>query len=148
MDLVDRGKMIDGKSYPYSPSLAGAQNIRSLPDDAMAAVANATAPRQWPADDLKAVTERAIKKLKGSGRIWWRKKCRELANSAGDVHSGSNVRHTTTSVTDCRRTPSGVGEDDPRTRESMVVNWSIPVQLIDQLPMAVVVVNCPPLRGH
>ena len=30
----------------------------------------------------------------------------------------------------------------------MMVNWSIPVQLIDQLPMAAVVVNCPPLRGH
>ena len=29
----------------------------------------------------------------------------------------------------------------------MVVNWSIPVQLIDQLPMAVVVVNCPPFKG-
>ena len=30
----------------------------------------------------------------------------------------------------------------------MVVNCSIPVQLIDQLPMAVVVINCPPLRGQ
>ena len=39
LDLVDRGKMIDGQSYPYSPSLAGAQNERALLDDAMAAVA-------------------------------------------------------------------------------------------------------------
>ena len=29
-----------------------------------------------------------------------------------------------------------------------MVNCSIPVQLIDQLPMAVVVINCPPLRGQ
>jgi hypothetical protein len=28
-----------------------------------------------------------------------------------------------------------------------VVNWSIPGQLIDQIPAAVVVVNGPPLRG-
>ena len=32
-------------------------------------------------------------------------------------------------------------------RASMVVNWSIHGQLIDQLPMAVVVVNCPPFKG-
>ena len=52
--------MIDGQSYPYSPSPAGANNARSLLDDAMAAVAEATAPRAWKPGDLKAVTERAI----------------------------------------------------------------------------------------
>ena len=31
LDLVDRGKMIDGQSYPYSPSLAGARNKRVAP---------------------------------------------------------------------------------------------------------------------
>ena len=30
---------------------------------------------------------------------------------------------------------------------SAVVNWSIPGQLIDQFPAAVVVINCPPFRG-
>ena len=30
---------------------------------------------------------------------------------------------------------------------NMVVNWSIPGQLIDQFPAAVVVVNWPPFRG-
>jgi hypothetical protein len=30
-----------------------------------------------------------------------------------------------------------------------VINWSIPGQLVDQFPAAVVVVNwCPPLGGH
>ncbi len=69
LDLVDRGKMIDGQSYPYSPSLAGAQNTRALLDDATAAVADATAPRQWPPGDLKAVTERAIAKMKEEGLL-------------------------------------------------------------------------------
>ena len=61
--------MIDGQSYPYSPSLAGAQNARSLLDDAMTAVANATAPRQWHPGDLKTVTERAIAKMKGDSLL-------------------------------------------------------------------------------
>ena len=69
LDLVDRGKTIDGQSYPYSPSLAGAQNTRALLDDATAAVAEATAPRQWPPGDLKAVTERAIAKMKEEGLL-------------------------------------------------------------------------------
>ena len=69
LDLVDRGKMIDGQPSPYSPSLAGAQNARSLLDDAMAVVRNATAPRQWPSGDLKAVTERAITKMKEDGLL-------------------------------------------------------------------------------
>jgi hypothetical protein len=66
LDLVERGKIIDGQSYPYSPSVAGAQNSRSLLDDAMAAVADATS-HQWPQGDLKAATERAIAKMKGEG---------------------------------------------------------------------------------
>ena len=69
-EVVDRGKEIDGQSYPYSPSPAGATNERALlMPDAMAAVANATAPRQWRPDDLKAVTDAAIKKMKTDGRL-------------------------------------------------------------------------------
>lgn len=69
LDLVDRGKMIDGQSYPYSPSLAGAKNERSLLDDAKGAVASATASRQWPPGDLKAATERTIAKMKEEGLL-------------------------------------------------------------------------------
>ena len=69
LDVVDRGKMIDGQAYPYSPSLAGARNERSLLDDAMAAVASATVPRQWHPGDLKATTERAIGKMKDGGLL-------------------------------------------------------------------------------
>jgi hypothetical protein len=67
LNLVDRGKMIDAQSYPYSPSLAGAQNARALLDDAMAVIGNATAPRQWVPIDLEAVTKRAIDKMKKDG---------------------------------------------------------------------------------
>lgn len=69
LEVVDRGKVIDGQPYPYSPSPAGAQNERPLLSDAMAAVANATAPRQWHPGDLKAVTDAAIKKMKADGRL-------------------------------------------------------------------------------
>jgi hypothetical protein len=64
LDIVDRGKMISGKAYPYSPSLAGARNERALLDDAKAAVAQASAPRQLPPIDLTAITKRAIASMK------------------------------------------------------------------------------------
>jgi hypothetical protein len=35
----------------------------------------------------------------------------------------------------------------PHTQPSAMVNWSIPLQLIDQFPTAGVVINCPPFRG-
>ena len=72
MDLVERGKMIDGQSYPYSPSLAGAQNARPVVDDAMGAVAKATAPQQWKPVDLKAAVKHAIKQMKkdDDGRLF------------------------------------------------------------------------------
>jgi hypothetical protein len=64
LDLVARGKIIDGHSYPYSSSIAGAKNERAILDEATAAVANATAPRQWAPADLEAVTKRTIEKMK------------------------------------------------------------------------------------
>jgi len=69
LDLVYRGKMIDGQSYPYSPSMAGAQKARALLDDAVAAVRDATAPRQWHPGDLEAATKRAIAKMKEEGLL-------------------------------------------------------------------------------
>ena len=69
LDLINRGKVIDGQPHPYSPSLAGAGNERTLLDDAMAAVRDATAPREWPADDLKAVINGVTKKMKAEGLL-------------------------------------------------------------------------------
>ena len=69
LDRVEHGKLIDGQSYPYSPSAAGANNERALLSDAMAAVRDATAPRQWTPEDLKAVTVGAIKNMKADGRL-------------------------------------------------------------------------------
>jgi hypothetical protein len=68
-DTVQRGKIIDGQSYPYSPSLAGAKNQRALLADATAAVAQATAPRQWLPHDLEAVTTRAIGTMIDDGSL-------------------------------------------------------------------------------
>jgi AAA domain-containing protein len=98
-DLVDRGKIIDGQSYPYSPSLAGAQNARSLLDDAMTAVANATAPRQWHPGDLKAVTERTIAKMKEDGLL-----VEEQMPSTG------RFRRTLALRVDQSRIPAAVGD--------------------------------------
>lgn len=63
MDVVDRGKVIEGKSYPYSPSSAGKENARALLNDAMDAVQAGTAPHQWSSGALEAVTKDAIKDL-------------------------------------------------------------------------------------
>jgi hypothetical protein len=64
LDLVDRGKVIDGQPYPYSPSTAGADNERALLDDAMAAARDATVPRQWLPSDLEALIKDTIKRMK------------------------------------------------------------------------------------
>ena len=64
LELVDRGKLIDGKRYPYSPNITGAKNMRGLLDDAIAAVHHATAPKQWRPNDLEAVVHAAIDKMK------------------------------------------------------------------------------------
>ena len=113
LDLVDRGKMIDGQSYPYSPSPAGAQNKRPLLDDAMAAVAEATAPRQWPPGDLKAATERAIAKMKEEGLL-----VEEQMPSTGRFRRGraSRVRRSRMPSSDKDSAPLGdpeaSGEED------------------------------------
>ena len=44
LNVVDRGKEIDGRLYPYSPSAAGADTTRALLPDAIAAAQAATAP--------------------------------------------------------------------------------------------------------
>jgi AAA domain len=68
-EVVYRGKEIDGQAYPYSPSLAGASNQRALMPDALAAVANATAPRHWAPGDLEATIKTAINKMQADGRL-------------------------------------------------------------------------------
>jgi hypothetical protein len=69
MEVVARGKEIDGHAYPYSPSLAGASNERALLPDAIDAVSRATAPRQWLPSDLEAVIKAAIKRMQADGRL-------------------------------------------------------------------------------
>jgi hypothetical protein len=69
LELVDRGKEIDGQAYPYSPSLAGARNERALMPDALPAVTEATAPLHWAPGDLEAAIKTAIDKMLVDGRL-------------------------------------------------------------------------------
>jgi hypothetical protein len=69
VELVERGKEIDGQAYPYSASLAGAKNQRALLPDAMVAVLNALAPRHWAPGDLEATIKITINKMLTDGRL-------------------------------------------------------------------------------
>ena len=82
LDLVDRGKVIDGKAYPYSPDDKGARNERSLVDDAVAVALEATATRQWSPGDLEAVVKGIIKKMKSDGSLLV-KDVKELVSDPG-----------------------------------------------------------------
>jgi AAA domain len=104
LDQIHHGKTIDGQPYPYSPSLAGANNERALLDDAVAAVRNATAPRQWHPDDLKAVITRTIKQMKNEGLLDV-KNMEELMTKPGRFRKGrglavNRARTTTAKASD------------------------------------------------
>jgi hypothetical protein len=100
LNIVARGKIIDGQSFPYSPSVAGAHNERALLDDAIAVVANATAPRQWHSGDLKAVTERTIAKMKEKGLL-----VEEQMPSTGRFRRGRALRVDQSRIPDAARDP-------------------------------------------
>lgn len=89
-NLVDRGKIIEGQRYPYSPSDAGSSKERALLEDAIAAVQSATAPRHWPPGDLEAVTKRAIKKMKSEGLLVI-KDMKELVSDPGRFRKGRGL---------------------------------------------------------
>ncbi|MBB6260664.1 hypothetical protein FHS77_001198 [Paenochrobactrum gallinarii] len=69
LDAVAQGKMVDGQTVPYSPSVAGANNGRSLLEDALAVATKTTAVagQQWKPEDLQAIVEQNIKVMKGKG---------------------------------------------------------------------------------
>jgi AAA domain len=67
LDVVERGKVIGSETFPYSPNTTGAKNERALLDDAMSAVANATAARNWHPGDLQVVVERSVEAMKADG---------------------------------------------------------------------------------
>jgi hypothetical protein len=90
LNLVGRGKMIEGRPYPYSPSPAGASQQRGILDDAMAAVRDATAPRHWPPEDLKAVTLATIKKMKAEGALV-EKDMKDLVSDSGRFRRGRGL---------------------------------------------------------
>ena len=67
LDLIDRGKNIDGKHYPYSPSFAGAKNERSILQEAIEVIRGAMAAGEWRAADLEPIARHHIETMKTSG---------------------------------------------------------------------------------
>jgi hypothetical protein len=121
LDLVARGKIIAGQSYPYSPSIAGAKNERALLDDAMTVVGNATAPRNWGPADLKAVTQRAIDKMKTQGWLI-EDDMKKLVPKPKRFSKGRGLK------VDWERTPwpNAGAVDGTAAGHATAVNWSIP----------------------
>jgi hypothetical protein len=103
-DVVDRGKVIDGKPYPYAPNTSGAENQRAVLKDAMAAVAAATAPRQWLPDDLKAVTVSTIKQMKAEGLLVV-KELKELVSKPDRFRRGKGLAVNRLSKSNGKGTP-------------------------------------------
>jgi hypothetical protein len=91
LDLAARGKEIDGRYWPYSPSPAGADNVRSIVDDAVTAAAAATAPRQWASGDLEAIVKAMIKKMSKDGTLVSRQ-MKELVEDAGRFRRGRGLQ--------------------------------------------------------
>jgi AAA domain len=67
LHLIDRGKIIDGKPYPYSPSLAGAKNERGLLRDAIDIVRSAMAVGDWRPADFETMTKHHIATMMKDG---------------------------------------------------------------------------------
>lgn len=63
MEVAERGKLIDGKRYAYSPTSSGADNTRELLPDAIAAAQAAMAPKQWSPGQIEAQVKATIKDL-------------------------------------------------------------------------------------
>jgi hypothetical protein len=68
LKLIKAGKVINGEKVPYSPSMAGAANSRTVLKDAMAAAGSASS-RQWKSQDLQATVKNIIKEMQGCGWI-------------------------------------------------------------------------------
>jgi AAA domain/Primase C terminal 2 (PriCT-2) len=104
--LFRRGKLIDGQHYFYSPSPAGANNERAYLDDAMEAVAAATAPKEWRSDDLKAIVAREVKAMKQAGLIIG-KPMKDLMPDPGRFRKGRGLTVNQASVSQATVTSGG-----------------------------------------
>ena len=67
LDTIARGKMVDGERVSYSPKTSGADNKRSLMDDAITAVAAATKSRQWAPGDVEAAVKQTTDTMMTDG---------------------------------------------------------------------------------
>jgi hypothetical protein len=109
IDVVDRRKLIDGKSYPYSPTSSGADNARDLLPDAIAAARSAIAPREIPPGDLEAAVKETIKSLMKEG-ILVSDNIKDLIPEPGRFRRGRGLR-----VDHSRISKGGSNADDAKT---------------------------------
>jgi hypothetical protein len=149
LDTVDRGKLIDGETHPYSPNVSGAHNQRALIDDAMAAVASVTAHKQWHPGDLRAVVERAIAGMKADGWL------ADIEITTGRFRRGRGLQ------VEWSRTPWAAPATAPTSTATASSNnnksssqqaagggqWSMTGSMIDQLPKQGGGGQLPPLKG-
>jgi hypothetical protein len=137
IDLINRGKIIDGKQYPYSPSIAGAENKRALLEDAKAAVAKAMGPQVWGPGDLEAVTKRAIAKMKREG-VLVEKELKELTQGRGRFRKGRGlaVNRACTSLPDLSADGGAAATRAPETVQDQIPNNAAQDggQLVNELP--------------
>jgi hypothetical protein len=146
LDAVDLGKLIDGQRYPYSPNVTGANNQRALIEDGVAAVASATAPKQWETSDLRAVVERSIAGMKSDGWLI------DVEIGGGRFRRGRGLE------VDWSRTPwppkvdpaSEAGNDPERLESGSAGGgqWSMPRSMNDQLPKQGGGGQLPPFKGR
>jgi len=91
LTIVDHGKLIDGERYPYSPNVTGGRNERAILDDVTTAVAEATAPRQWPPRDLRVVVHAAIEKMRKDGWLYEEKIKKDRFRGAARFTSNGRI---------------------------------------------------------
>jgi AAA domain len=149
LDTVDRGKVIGGQAHPYSPNVTGAQNQRALIDDAMAAVASASAPKQWHRGDLRALVERAIAGMTADG--WLTdieitagrfRRCRGLQVDWSSTPWASTAAPTCTANTSTSSNSSSFQQAAGASGQ-----WSMTGSMIDQLPKQGGGGQLPPFKG-
>jgi len=132
VDLLDRGKNIDGVFVPYSPATTGARNARALLADAFEAVRKTTASREWSDQDLEVIIPRELNGLKKEGIIF------EDEIKEGRFRRGRALRVDKLRVPWCSDSGESVGEVDVEDAEGTLhqfdARWSMIWSINDQLP--------------
>ena len=110
LDLIHRGKNIDGNHYPYSPSLAGAKNERSILRDAVEVIRGEMAAGEWRPADLETIIRHHIETMKTSGWLVVGERT-ELMPKPGRLRKGRGLKV----VWAATPWPKAAGDQDDRS---------------------------------